>query len=432
MPYTINTLPQEVQKLPNHAQNVWLTVFNKYIKDNTDDEEGAFKAAWGAVKNAGYKKQKEGNWIKKMSENTFNYIYTFNDMTNIKEAEILRMGSFNHPVYGLLNFNQKTFDTIINNFNNKVRGIDIAVNIDHGQSTTQYESAGWFRKLYQVGTKLMAEIEWTTLGLSKIKDGLYKYFSPEIDKNYKDVEKNIKYGETLVGGALTNYPFIKKMAPIVLSDQPYVLNMLNIYEEEKQKGGLFNMNERLLKILKLSDKSTDKDIEVKIQEYVTKSTDFDNLKTEFDKLEKDKEVLEISLNELKNNKTDVEKENIKLNERLVAIETQLMESKWDKIYNIALSEGKMTPKMEEKFKTQYMKNPELTKELIDVLEPIVDLNEKGQTTTSDNNISAYSLFETKVNEIMTSEKITYEDAILMCEKKYPDLFNNMRNERGVN
>lgn len=432
MPYTMDTLPKEVQLLPQQAKNVWLTVFNKTIKEDPKNEENALKSAWGAVKNAGYEKQKEGNWTKKLNENIFNYIYTLNDVENIKTVEILRMGTFNHPIYGQLNFNQTTFNTIINNFKNNVRGIEIAVNIDHGLSTTKYESAGWFRKLHQVGTKLMAEIEWTPLGLSKIKDGLYKYFSPEIDKNYTDAEHNIKYGETLIGGALTNYPFIKKMAPVILSEQNYELNLITTYKEEGKKGGNYNMNEKLLKILELSDKATDKDIEVKIQEYVTKSTNFDNLKTEFDKLEKDKEVLEISLNELKNNKTNVDIENTKLNERIASIENQLMEAQWDKIYSIALSEGKMTPKMQEKFKAQYMKNPELTKELIDVLEPIVDLTEKGKTTTTDTNISAYTLFETKVNEIMTSEKITYEAAILMCEKKYPDLFNNMRNERGVN
>ena len=65
MPYQNNeSLPDNVKGvLPADAQSVWRSAFNSSLK-NDPDEDKARKIAWGAVENAGYEKQDDGNWTK--------------------------------------------------------------------------------------------------------------------------------------------------------------------------------------------------------------------------------------------------------------------------------------------------------------------------------------------------------------------------------
>jgi cation transport regulator ChaB len=59
MPYSLNDRPERIKKLPEKAQKIWIAAFNaSYSKG----EESANKIAWGAIKNAGYKQDKQGNW----------------------------------------------------------------------------------------------------------------------------------------------------------------------------------------------------------------------------------------------------------------------------------------------------------------------------------------------------------------------------------
>lgn len=64
-PYKDNqSLPKNITNtLPTDAQTVWRTVFNNSL-DNGDTEDIARKKAWAAVKR-GWKKNKDGNWVKK-------------------------------------------------------------------------------------------------------------------------------------------------------------------------------------------------------------------------------------------------------------------------------------------------------------------------------------------------------------------------------
>ncbi len=76
MPYkNTDDLPDSVRKhLPKHAQEIFLKAFNNAIDEYKDPkkrrdkssnkEEVAFRVAWNAVKKS-YKKDSDGNWIKK-------------------------------------------------------------------------------------------------------------------------------------------------------------------------------------------------------------------------------------------------------------------------------------------------------------------------------------------------------------------------------
>lgn len=67
MPWKTNRdLPKQVQILPAAAQSIFRQAANSVLDDG-GDEEKAMKIGWGAVKNAGYQKNKDGDWIKKES-----------------------------------------------------------------------------------------------------------------------------------------------------------------------------------------------------------------------------------------------------------------------------------------------------------------------------------------------------------------------------
>jgi cation transport regulator len=65
-PYSNNSeLPSSVKDaLPDHAQTIFRSAWMSAFKDGKS-EEVCFKIAWAAVKAAGYKKNKDGKWVKK-------------------------------------------------------------------------------------------------------------------------------------------------------------------------------------------------------------------------------------------------------------------------------------------------------------------------------------------------------------------------------
>ena len=137
------------------------------------------------------------------------------DKPVISTEQILRKGTFEHPMYGKLQFDDELFDKLIGNFNKNVRKVDIAVDVEH---RPEEGAAGWFRKLFKKDDGLYAEIEWTEKGVELIKGKIYKYMSADYTPNYIDPETGKQYGPTLLGAALTNRPFVKGMKPVNLSD----------------------------------------------------------------------------------------------------------------------------------------------------------------------------------------------------------------------
>jgi predicted nucleic acid-binding Zn-ribbon protein len=129
--------------------------------------------------------------------------------------QILRFGRWNHPVYGPVEVNTKTFQDLIHNFKENVRGIDIAIDTEHKEDKG---AVGWIKNLEQRGKTLWAFVDWTIKGVQLIGDEIYKYVSAEFSPKYEDPETRQKFENVLVATTVTNRPFIKHMAPIMLSE----------------------------------------------------------------------------------------------------------------------------------------------------------------------------------------------------------------------
>lgn len=135
---------------------------------------------------------------------------------SIVDIQIMRTGKRNHRYYWPFEVTSETLDNVVRNFDNNVRGVDIAVDENHEYD---HKAMGWYRRLYRVGTDdLWATIELTEYGAEILRKWTYKYFSPEIVRNDIDEETGNEIKDLLIGGAFTNRPFFKKMVSLQASE----------------------------------------------------------------------------------------------------------------------------------------------------------------------------------------------------------------------
>lgn len=137
-----------------------------------------------------------------------------------KRIQLFRTGTFKKlmPDGKSIEFSitRETLEQIVDNFNHKIRGTDIALDFAH---KSDEEAAGWFKSLSieddAKGANLFADIEWTTDGYAAVEGKKFRYLSPDFAFAWTDNETGTKYGATLFGAGLTNRPVIKHMAPTV-------------------------------------------------------------------------------------------------------------------------------------------------------------------------------------------------------------------------
>jgi len=129
------------------------------------------------------------------------------------------LGNWTHPVYGEIKVTKDRVKRFSANINNKVRGADLDIDYEHKVGPDGGKAAGWIVKAEDRGDKgLYVRVSWTKKAKEAIKDKEYRYFSPEYLDEWKHPSTGKKYQDVLCGGALTNRPFLKEIAPINLAD----------------------------------------------------------------------------------------------------------------------------------------------------------------------------------------------------------------------
>lgn len=129
-------------------------------------------------------------------------------------VQILRVGKFIHPEYGEFSISQTDLQNMVRNFQEKVRGTDIAIDFAH---ESEKEAAGWIQAIFlnEDQTELWGTVKWTPIGRQALVDREYRYLSADFTYNYLHNEDLKEYGPTLFGAGLTNRPFVKNMAPVI-------------------------------------------------------------------------------------------------------------------------------------------------------------------------------------------------------------------------
>lgn len=147
--------------------------------------------------------------------------------------QIMKTGEWDHPELGKLKITPSDLTKFKENFDNRVRGVDLFVDISH---KPEGGAVATFKELKVDGDKLMAQVGWTEEGADLIKSGKYRYFSPEFKFSWKDPEGGQSYKDVLFGGALTNRPFLKGMEPVELSETPDPDAILWFAEDDDPDG----------------------------------------------------------------------------------------------------------------------------------------------------------------------------------------------------
>lgn len=174
-------------------------------------------------------------WAKKISqknnmkEENILYIHKLSENETISDIEILRIGKI--PERNLT-ITAEMLNDYVKNFYNNAYGTELQVNFRHDR---EGEAGGWIKDVYVQDDRLMAKVEWTPLGIEKIKNKQYKYTSSEL----KPVQKHHTTGElvknVLIGVGLTNIPAVKGMNAVTLSENNELINLDNDMDNIKKQ-----------------------------------------------------------------------------------------------------------------------------------------------------------------------------------------------------
>lgn len=149
-----------------------------------------------------------------------------------------RMGTWRHPIYGIIRGDERLFASFIKNFKNGVLGRPVYVRLGHdrdGKPTFgDVPAEAWVKDIVREGDVLYAIAEPThPRVLELVKRGRYRFASAEYDPDYVDRETGESRGPVLKSIALTNEPFLTRL-PEVRRLSEFYLDYAEVKGVEKE------------------------------------------------------------------------------------------------------------------------------------------------------------------------------------------------------
>jgi len=174
--------------------------------------------------------------------------YTFDDSTRMTWLQALPIGTYEHPLYGTIKVTAKKIDNMVRHWSERVRGQDLDIDYDH--KATDGRAAGWVvaaeNRGFGPAGGLWIQVEWTPSAYTALKEGEYRYFSPEFADEWTHPKTQVQYHDVLFGGAITNRPFLKGIMPIQLSE-------LQLGEADQGDASMSEVLKRLAELVGLTD-----------------------------------------------------------------------------------------------------------------------------------------------------------------------------------
>lgn len=149
-----------------------------------------------------------------------------------KTIQIAKLGSFKDGRYGEFSIGEQDVADWKRNLD-KLPGGRALIDEDHAadKQPRRTEASGWITDVRIADGVPVADVEWTSKGTAAIQDGRYLFFSPTYGE-FKD-EGGVAHDNTLIGGALTNRPFLNMPALTLASAE--TLRAARVSEEEQDR-----------------------------------------------------------------------------------------------------------------------------------------------------------------------------------------------------
>lgn len=133
--------------------------------------------------------------------------------TNMLRIPLAKKGRWHHDSYGVVEFTDKDFNDIIQNFSDDVLGFEPYSTYGHpldpdAQSIDAERKKGELKRLQVKGDILYGDFTANDETYQLVTSGEYDYNSPEVIRNFTDKSTGKNRGTVLVRTALTNAPFI--------------------------------------------------------------------------------------------------------------------------------------------------------------------------------------------------------------------------------
>ena len=359
----------------------------------------------------------------------------------------LPVGTYQHPLHGTLDLTPTKLAALAASVKTKVRGIDPDIDYDHKEDPAKgHQAAGWVKDTDVRQDGLWLNVDWTADAAKDIADKKYRYFSAEFTDTWVDPQGK-EHTDVLVGGGLTNRPWMKNLFPVNLSE-------VSSFNTDPPGGGNDEVDGKKLRAaLGLAETTTDDEVFTKLGEIgtglkattesVTKLTeDNKKLADEIAKLKEPdatdpelRKLIESSPAFAKLYEATLEKDK-KLAEmaegvKLAEVEKQLTELQAGRVFALA-------PTAREGLRNLMLRlpaegNKALTEFLVSVTEgkALVDLSERGYTGRRDNPLAggATTRFNEAIEGLLAANKeMNYGDAVERVARENPTLFAEYRED----
>ena len=245
MPYKYpSDIPEGIKGLPADAQKTWIDIFNnayEQYKDRADREGLANATAWAGLKKAGWKKDKEGNWVKTETQGNLSTLElamweAYSQTYELKDVEVFGIG-----VWKGNKITDKDLNDIVNGTNEIIDKLKPKVKLGHDDKQallqrTGLPAGGWITKLKRAGDKILVDIKEVPKVLYQlIKNGAYKRISSEILAGYTEPSTKKKYNKVLsaiafLGADLPAVTNLKDIAALYNADEATLI----IYQEPEK------------------------------------------------------------------------------------------------------------------------------------------------------------------------------------------------------
>lgn len=346
--------------------------------------------------------------------------------TDSSWVHALPLGTYKHPQYGTIDISADRAKRFVESVKNKVRGIDLNTNYEHVQG----EASGWVKDAEVRSDGVWLFIDWVKDAAQKIRDGKFKYFSSEFMSKWKD-SAGKEHSDVMIGGALTNRPFMKNLVPINLSESTWdsafeLVSFATGTDVDTLKGG---------SNVPLSDEDLDK-IVTKLAEKITPTPPTPTAIPAKTKLTEMPELVALAAdNQLVKALMDaVDTQNANLEVTAKAMkdrDIQIKLSEFDR------SKIVLTPVARQQVLNFLDKLPvELSEEFWTILgefrqgtSMLVELGERAGATVNYGSVkTAIKEFDEYASKLMSEKKLSPADAYTMAAEENPALWARYRKE----